>query len=188
MRNRWEKNGHSAWLYFLELQNHQGLRLHSWNLKTLAPRKKTIPNLDSVSGSRDITLLTKVPILKVTVFLVVTYRCQSWTIEKAEHWRTDAFERWCWRRHTRAPWTARRSNQSLLKETNSEYSLEGLILKPKIQYFGLLMWSTNSLENTLMLGNIEGRRGRGRQRMKWLDENIQPSLSQWTWVWANSGR
>ena len=130
----------------------------------------------------------KGPYTQSMVFPVVMYGCESWTIKKAEHWRTDAFELWCWRRHMRTPWTPRRANQSILKEINSEYSLEGLILEPQLQYIGLLMWKTNSLEKTLMLGNIEGRRRRGRQRMKWLDENIQPSLSQWTWVWANSGR
>ena len=130
----------------------------------------------------------KGPYTQSMVFPVVMYGCESWTIKKAEHWRTDAFELWCWRRHMRAPWTPRRANQSILKEINSEYSLEGLILEPQLQYIGLLMWKTNSLEKTLMLGNIEGRRRRGRQRMKWLDENIQPSLSQWAWVWANSGR
>ena len=135
----------------------------------LAHGKKTIPNLDSVSKSRDITLLTKVPILKVLVFPVVMYGCQSWTIKKAEHWRTEAFELWCWTRHMRAPWTPRRANQSILKEINSEYSLKGLILKLKLQYFGLLMWRANSLEKTLMLGKIGKRRRREWQRMRSLD-------------------
>ena len=97
------------------------------------------------------------------------YGCKSWTVKKAEHWRIDAFELWCWRRLLRVPWTARRFNQSILKEISPEYSLEGLMLKLKLQYFGHLMWRTESLENTLMLGKIEGRRRRGRQRMKWLD-------------------
>ena len=97
------------------------------------------------------------------------YGCESWTIKKAEHWRIDAFELWCWRRLLRVPWTARRSNQSILKEVSSEYSLEGLVLKLKLQYFGHLMWRTDSLEKTLMLGKIEGRRRKGQQRMRWLD-------------------
>ena len=111
----------------------------------------------------------KVHLLKVMVFPVVMYRCESWTIKKAEHWRIDAFELWCWRRLLRIPWTARRSYQSILKEISSAYSLEGLMLKLKLQYFGHLMWSTDSLEKTLMLGKIEGRRRRGRQRMRWFD-------------------
>ena len=122
-------------------------------------------NLDS----RDITLLTKVCLVKAVVFPVVMYGCESWTIKKAEHWRIDAFELWCWRRLLRVPWTARRSNQSILKEINPEYSLEGLMLKLKLQYFGHLMWRTDSLEKTLILGKIEGGRRRGRQRMRWLD-------------------
>ena len=113
------------------------------------------------------TLLTKVHIINVMVFLVVMYRCDSLTIKKAEHHRTDAFQLWCWRRLLRAPWTARRSNQSILRKNNHEYSLEGLM--PKLQYFGHLMRRTDSLEKTLMLGKIEGRRRSGRQRMRWLD-------------------
>ena len=103
------------------------------------------------------------------VFLVVMYECESWTIKKAERWRIDAFELWCWRRLLRVPWTARRSNQSILKEINPEYSLEGLMLKQKLQYFGHLMWRTDSLEKTLMLGKIEGRRKRWQQKVRWLD-------------------
>ena len=126
-------------------------------------------NLGSILKSRDITLPTKVCLVKAMVFPVVMYGCESWTIKKAEHQRIDAFELWCWRRLLRVPWTARRSNQSILKEICPEYSLEGLKLKLKLQYFGHLMWRTNSLEKTLMLGKIEGRRRRGRQRMRWLD-------------------
>ena len=118
-------------------------------------------NLDSVLKSRDITLPTKVHIVKATIFLVVMYRCESWTVKKTERQRIDAFQLWCWRRLLRVPWTARRSNQSILKEINLEYSLEGLILKLKFQYFGHLMQRAHSLEKTLMLGKIEGRRRRG---------------------------
>ena len=125
-------------------------------------------NLDSILKSRDITLLTKVCIVKAMVFPVVMYRCESWTIKKAEHWRIDGFERWCWRRFLRVPWIARRSNQSILKEISPEYSLEGLILKLKLQYFGYLMQRADSLEKTLMLGKIECKRRRGQQRMRWL--------------------
>ena len=126
-------------------------------------------NLDSIFKSRDITLSTKVPLVKAAVFPVVMYGCESWTIKKAERRRTDAFELWCWRRLLRVPWTARRSNQSILKEISPENSLEGLMLKLKLQYFGHLMRSADSFEKTMMLGNIEGRRRRERQRMRWLD-------------------
>ena len=125
-------------------------------------------NLDSVLKSRDITS-TKVHLVKAMVFPVVMYGCESWTIKKAEHQRIDAFELWCWRRVLRVSWTARRSNQSILKEINLGCSLEGLILKLKLQYFGHLMQRADSLEKTLMLEKIEGRRRRGRQRMRWLD-------------------
>ena len=125
-------------------------------------------NLDSILKSRDITLLTKVHLVKVMVFPVVMYGCESWTIKKAEHQRIDAFELWCWRRLLRVPWTARRSSQYILKEVSPEYSLEGLMLKLKLQYFGHLMRRTDSLEKALMLGRIEGRRRRGWQRMRWL--------------------
>ena len=122
--------------------------------------------LDSILKSRDITLPTKVHLVKAMVFPVVMYGCESWAIKKAECRRINAFEVWCWRRLLRVPWTARRSNQSILKEISPEYSLEGLVLKLKLQYFGHLMQRTDSLEKTLMLGKIEGRR-RGRQRMRW---------------------
>ena len=115
------------------------------------------------------TLPTTVCTVKAMVFPVIMYGCESWTIKKADHWRTDAFQLWCWRRFFRVPWTARRSNQSILKEVNPDYSLEGLMLKLKLQHFGHLMWRANSLEKTLMLGKIEGRRTRGWQRMRWLD-------------------
>ena len=126
-------------------------------------------NLDSILKSRDITLSTKVCLVKAMVFPVVMYGCESWTIKKVEHRRIDAFELWCWRRLLRVPWTARRSNQSILKETSPGCSLEGLMLKLKLQNFDHLMWRAESLEKTLMLGKIEGKRRRGRQRMRWLD-------------------
>ena len=126
-------------------------------------------NLDSILKSRDITLPTKFCLVKAMVFPVVVYGCESWTIKKAEHRRIGAFELWCWRRLLRVPWTARRSNQSILKEISPEYSLEGLMQKLKLQYFGHLMQRAVSFEKTLMLGKIEGRRRRGRQRMRWLD-------------------
>ena len=131
--------------------------------------KNVMTNLDSILKSRDITLSTKVCLVKAMVFPVVMYGCESWNIKKAECQRIDAFELWCWRRLLRVPWTARRSNQSILKEISPGCSLEGMILKLKLQYFGHLMWSIDSLEKTLMLGRIGGRRRRGRQRMRWLD-------------------
>ena len=137
-------------------------------------------NLDSILKNRDITLPTKVHLVKAMIFLVVMYGCESWTIKKAEHQRTDAFELWCWRRLLRVPWTARRSNQSILKEISPEYSLKGLMLKLKLQYFGHLMQRADSFEKTLMLGKIEGRRRRG-QRMRWLDgitDSMDMSLSK----------
>ena len=131
--------------------------------------RKVMTNLDSILKSRDITLSTKVHLVKAIVFPVVMYRCESWTIKKAELRRIDAFELWCWRRLVRVPWTARRSNQSILKEINPDCSLEGLVLKLKLQYFGHLMLTAYSFEKTLMLGKTEGRRKRGQQRMRWLD-------------------
>ena len=141
-------------------------------------------NLDSIIKSRDITLPTKVCIVKAMAFPVIMYGCENWTKKKAEHWRIDAFELWCWRRLLRVAWTATRSNQSILKEISLECSLEGLMLKLKPQYFGCLMWRADSLEKTLMLGKIEGRRRRGQQRMRWLDGII---MTGWTWVWVSSG-
>ena len=130
--------------------------------------RKVMTNLDSIIKSRHITLPTKVCLVKAMVFPVIMYGYESWSIKKAECWRTDAFELWCWRRLLRVPWTARRSNQSILKEISCGCSLEGLMLKLKFQYFGHLMWRVD-LEKTLMLGGIGGRRRRGRQRMRWLD-------------------
>ena len=126
-------------------------------------------NLDGILKSRDITLLTKFHIVTAMVFPVVMYGCESWTIKKAEHQRIDAFELWCWRRLLRVPWTPKRSNQSILREINPEYSLEGLTLKLKLQYFGHLMRMADSLEKSLMRGKIEGRKRRRHQRMRWLD-------------------
>jgi len=131
--------------------------------------RKVMTNPDSILKSRDISLLTKVHLVKALVFPIIIYGCESWTIKKAEHWRIDAFELWCWRRLLRVPWTARRSNQSILKEISPEYSLEGMMLKLKLQYFGYLMWKADSFEKTLMQGKIEGRRRRGWQRMRWLE-------------------
>ena len=131
--------------------------------------RKVMTNLDSILKSRDITLPTKVRLVKAMVFPVVMYGSESWTIKKAEHRRIDAFEKWCWRRPLRVPWTGRRSKQSILKEISPGCSLEGMMLKLKLQYFGHLMRRADSLEKVLMLGGIEGRRRRGRQRMRWLD-------------------
>ena len=143
--------------------------------------RKAMTNLDSILKSRDVTLPTKVCIVKAIVFPVVTYGCESRTIKKAESQRTDAFELWYWRRLLRVPWTARESNQSILKEISPEYSLEGLMLKLNLQYFGHLMQRADTLEKTLMLGEIEGRRRRGQKRMRWLDsitDSMDMSLSK----------
>ena len=140
------------------------------NIYNITHKKYVTPmNLDSILKSRDITLPTKVRLVKAMVFSVVMHGCESWTIKKGERRRTDAFELWCWRRLLRVPWTARRSNQSILKGISPECSLEGLMLKLKLQYFGHLMRRAELFAKTLMLGKIEGRRRRGRQRMRWLD-------------------
>ena len=145
-------------------------------------------NLDGILKTRDITLPTKVRLVKAMVFPVVMYRCESWTIKKAEHRRIDAFELWCWTRLLRVLWNARRSNQSILKEIHQECSLEGLMLKLKLQYFGHLMWRADSLEKALMLRKIEGRRIRGQQRMRWLDgitdsrDMTLSKLQEWWWT------
>jgi len=150
-----------------------------WTL-TIASSQGMV-NLDSILKSRDITLPTKVRLVKAMVFPVVMYGCESWNVKKAERWRIDAFELWCWRRLLRVPWTARRSNQSILKEISPGISLEGMMLKLKLQYFGHLTRRVDSLEKTLMLGGIGGRRRRGRQRMRWLDgitDSMDMSLSE----------
>jgi len=145
--------------------------------------RKALNNLDSILKSRDIALPTKICLVKTMVFPVVMYGCESWTIKKAEHQRIDAFELWSWRRLLRVSWTGRRSNQSMLKEISPEYSLKGLMLKLKLQYFGHLMWRTDSFEKTLMQGNTEWRReGDDRGWDGWM-----ASLTRWTWVWAGSG-
>ena len=166
MANRW---GNSKKLYFLGPQiTADGDCSHEIKRHLLLGRK-AMTNLDSILKSREITLPTKVHIVKVMVFPIVMYGCDSWTLKKAEHWRTDAFELWCWRRLLRVPWTAGRSNLSILKEISPEYSLEGLMLKLKCQYLDHLMQRTDSLEKTLMLAKIEGRKRREWQRMRWLD-------------------
>ena len=162
MDNKWENSGKSDRLYFGGLQNHC-IGNCSHEIKThLLLERKAMTNLDSILKSRDITLMTKVRLVKAIVFLVVTYGCGNLTVKKAEHQRIDAFELWFWRRLLRVTWTARRSNQSILKEISPGCSLEGVTLKLKLQYFGYLMGRVDSLEKTLMLGGIGGRRRRGR--------------------------
>ena len=167
MANRWGNNGNSDRLYFwggskitADGDCSQEMKRH------LLFGRKAMTNLDSILKSRDIPLPTKVRLVKAIVFPVVMYGCENWTIKKAKH---HTLELWCWRRLLRVPWTARRSNQSILKEINPEYSLEGLMLKLNLQYFVHLMWRTDSLEKPLMLGKTEGKRRRGQQRMRWLD-------------------
>ena len=163
MTNRWGNSGKSGWLYFGGLQKSLQMVTAAMKLKdAYSLEGKWWPNLDSILKSRDITLPTKVRLVKAMVFPVVMYGCENWTVKKAERQRIDAFELWWWRRLLRVPWTARRSNQSILKEISPEYSLERLMLKLKLQYFGHLMQRTDSFEKTLMLGGIEGRRRRGQ--------------------------
>ena len=172
MANKWGNSGNSSWIYFWGSKiTVDGDCSHEIKRPLLLGRK-VMTNLDSILKSRDITLPTKVHLIKVMVFPVVMYGCESWTINKVECWRIDAFELWCWRRLLRVPWTTRRSNQSILKEISPGCSLEGLMLKLKLQYFGYLIRRADSLEKTLMLGKIEGRRRRGQQRMRWLDSLI----------------
>ena len=167
MGNRW---GNSGWLYFLGSKSLQMVIVAMKLKDTYSFEGKLWPTyLDSILKSRDISLPAKVHLVKAMVFPVVMYWCESWTIKKAEHWRIDALELWCWRRLLRVPWTTRRSKQSILKEISPGYSLGGLMLNLKLQYFGHLMWRAGSFEKTLMLGKIEGRQRRGRQKMRWLD-------------------
>ena len=163
MANRWGKNGNSHRLYFLGLQNHCGWWLQPWSLKMVASWKKSYDQTRQ-HIKKHITLPTNICILKAIVLPIIMYRYESWAIKKAEHLRIDASEPWCWKRVLRVPWTARRSNQLILKEINPEYSLEGLMLK--LRNFNCLMWRADSLEKTLMLGKIEGRRRRGWQRVR----------------------
>ena len=182
MGNRWGNSGNSVRLYFLGSKiTADGDCSHEIK-RHLLLRRKVMTNLDSIFKSRDITLPTKVHLVKAMVFPVVMYGCERWTVKKAEHWRIDAFELWCWRRLLRVPWTARRSNQSVLMEISPEYSLEGLMLKLKLQYFGQLMEKIQSLENTLMLRKIEGG-GKGDDR-GW--DDLMASPTQCTWIWACS--
>ena len=181
MANRWETM--ETVIYFIFLGSKitaDGDCSHEIKRRLLLGRK-VMTKLDNILNSRDIILSTKVRLVKVMVFPVVMYRCKSWTIKKAECRRTDAFELWCWRRFLRVPWTARRSNQSILKEISPGCSLEGLMFKLKLQYFGHLMRRADSFEKPLMLGKIEGRRRRGRQRLRWLDgitDSVDMSFSR----------
>ena len=161
MGNRWGNSGNGARLYFGGSKITTDDDCSHEIKRCLLLGRKVVTNLDSTLKSRDITLSTKVHLVKAMVFPVVMYGCESWTVKKAECQRIDVFELWCWRRLLRVPWTARRSNQSILKEISPEYSLEGLMLKLKLQYFGHVMQRTDSFEKTLMLGKIEGGRRRG---------------------------
>ena len=180
MGNRWRNSGNSVRLYFLGSKiTADGDCSHEIRRRLLLGRK-VMTNLDSIFKSRDITLPTKVHLVKVMVFTVVTYGCESWTVKKAERRRIDAFELWCWRRLLWVPWTARISNQSILKQISPGISLKGMMLNLKLQYFGHLTWRIDSLEKTLMLGGIGDRRT-GRQRMIWLDgitDSMDVSLSE----------
>ena len=182
MGNKWGNSGNSVklYLFFGSKITADGDCSHEIKRRLLLGRK-VMTNLDSILKSRDITLPTKVRLVKAMVFPVVMYGCERWTVKKAEHRRIDDFELWCWRRLLRVPWTARRSNQSILKEISPGCSLEGLMLKLKLQYFGHLMQRADSLEKTLMLGGIGGSRRRRRQRMRWLDgitDSMVMSLSK----------
>ena len=187
MANRWRNNGNSDRLYLFIVFWGEGSKVtadgdSSHEIKRCLPLgRKAMTKLDSILKSRYFILPTKVHLAKAMVFPVVIYACESWTIKKAECIRIDAFELWCWRRLLRVSWTARRSNQSVLKEISPEYSLKGLMLKLTLQYFGHLMRGIDSFEKTLMLGKVEGRRRKGRQRMGWLDgitDSMDMSLSK----------
>ena len=182
MANRWGNSGNSVRLYFLGAPKSLQMVIAAMKIKRcLLSGRKVTTNLDSILKSRDITLPTEVRLVKAMVFPVVMYGNESWTVKKAECQIIDAFELWCWRRLLRVPWTARGSNQSILKEISPGYSLEGMMLKLKLQYFGYLMQRVDSLEKTLMLGGVGGRRRRGQQRMRWLDgitDSMDVSLSE----------
>ena len=182
MANRWGNSGNSGWLYFWGAPKSLQMVIAAMKFKKcLLLGRKVMTNLDSIFKRRDITLPTKVHLVKAMVFPVIMYGCENWTVKKVEGRRIDAFEVWCWRRLLRVLWTARRSNQSILKEISPGISLEGMMLKLKLQYFGHLMWRVDSLEKTLMLGGIGGRRRRGRQRKRWLDgftNSMDMSLSE----------
>ena len=181
MGNRWGNSVNSVRLYFWASKITADGDCNHEIKRCLLLGRKIMSNLDSILKSRDITLSKKVCLVKAMVFPVVMYGCEIWTIKKAECRKIDAFELWCWRRLLRVPWTSKRSNQSILKEISPECSLKGLRLKLKLQYFGHLMWRTDSLEKTLMLGKIEGGRRRGWQRMRWMDgitDSMDMSLSK----------
>ena len=181
MGNRWGNSGNKADFIFLGSKIIADGDCSHEVKRCLLLGRKVMTNLDNIFKSRDITLSTKFRLVKAVVFPVVMYGCESWTVKKAECWRIDAFELWCWRRLLRVPWTARRSNQSILKKISPGISLEGLMPKLKLQYFGHLMWRADSLEKTVMLGGLGGRRRRGRQRMRWLDgitDSMDMSLSE----------
>ena len=161
MANRWGNSGNSGWLFFWAPKSLQMVTVSHEIKRCLLLGRKVMTNLDSILKSRDITLPTKIRLVKAMVFPVVMYGCESWTITKTECRRIDAFELWCWRRLLRVPWTARRSNESILKDISPGCSLEGLMLKLKLQYFGYLMQRVDSFKKTLTLGKIEGRKGRG---------------------------
>ena len=174
MANRWRKKWKQWQILFSWAPKSVQTVTAAMKLKDACSLKESYNKCRQHIKSWSIALLTKVCLVKAMVFLVVMYGCESWTIKKAEHWKTDAFELWCWRRLLRIPWIAKWSNQSILKEINHEYSLEGLMLKLKLQYFGHLMGTANSLENTLMLEKIEGSRRRGQHRTRWLEGIIDP--------------
>ena len=183
MGNIWGNSGNSVRLHLGGAPKSLQMVIAARNLKDPTSWRKVMTNLDCTLKSRDITLPKKVCLVKAMVFPVVMYGCESWTVKEAEHWRIDAFELWCWRRLLRVPWTARRSNQSILKEISPGCSLEGLMLKLKPQYFGHLMGRVDSLEKTLMQKGLGARReGDGRGWDGWM-----ASPTQWTWVWVNSG-
>ena len=188
MENRWENRGNSIRRFILGCSKITANGDCSHEIKRrLILGRKVMTNLDSIFKSRDITLPTKVRLVKAIVFPVVMYGCESWTIKKAECWKIDAFELWCWRL-LRVPWPARRSDQSILNEIGPNYSLEGLMLKLKLECFGNLMRRVDSFEKTLMLGNIEGRKKRGWQRMRWLDDITDSVDMSWvnsrSWWWT----